>query len=135
MELNINSPAYYSQNYGIDNDVYSFCQKAYLFFKDKEYSSTLKTIGIVPAVAPQELYDNNMWKEEIKLINNKSVAGILLRMDFEEYHNADTQKKILMTKNLVLKAVKKVKARGKFDYKAFEKDFTYLSEEYMRCIK
>ena len=86
MELNINSPAYYSQNYGIDNDVYSFCQKAYLFFKDKEYSSTLKTIGIVPAVAPQELYDNNMWKEEIKLINNKSVAGILLRMDFEEYH-------------------------------------------------
>lgn len=130
MELNINSPAYYSQNYGIDNDVYSFCKKAYLFFKDKEYSTTLKTIGIVPAVAPQELYDNNMWKEQIELRNNKSVASILLRMDFEEYHNADSQKKILMTKNLVLKAVKKVKARGKFDYGAFERDFTQFTDEY-----
>ena len=129
MELNINSPAYYSQNYGIDNDVYRFCQNAYLFFKDKEYSNTLKTIGIVPAVAPQELYDNNMWKEEVRF-RSKSVASIFLRMDFEEYHNADSQKKILMTKDLVLKAVKKVKTRGKFDYEAFEKDFTLLSEEY-----
>ena len=41
MELNINSPQYYKAHYGIDDDIYRFCQQLYLFFKDKEYSDTL----------------------------------------------------------------------------------------------
>ena len=57
MELNINSPAYFSQHYGIDDEVYRFCQNAYIFFKDKEYSDILHIIGITPVAAPQELYD------------------------------------------------------------------------------
>ena len=129
MELNINSPSYYSQHYGIDNDVYRFCQKIYSYFKDKEYSSTLKTIGIVPIVAPQQLYDNNEWKESVSFRSKNSVASICLRMNFEEYHNADSRQKILLTKALIFKAVKKVKSRGKFDYEAFERDFTLFAEE------
>lgn len=38
MELNINSPVYYKDHYGIDNAVYRFTQRAYLFFREKEYS-------------------------------------------------------------------------------------------------
>ena len=34
MELNINSPVYFKDRYGIDDEVYKFCQRAYLFFKD-----------------------------------------------------------------------------------------------------
>ena len=41
MELNINSPAYFKEHYGIDDEVYKFCQKAYVFFKDKEYLSLI----------------------------------------------------------------------------------------------
>ena len=37
MELNINSPVYFKDHYGIDDEVYKFCQRAYLFFKDKKY--------------------------------------------------------------------------------------------------
>lgn len=55
MELNINSPVYFKDHYGIDDEVYKFCQRAYLFFKDKKYSNTLQIIGIVPIVAPQEI--------------------------------------------------------------------------------
>ena len=32
MELNINSPVYFKDRYGIDDEVYKFCQRAYLFF-------------------------------------------------------------------------------------------------------
>lgn len=32
MKLNINSPAYFSKKYGIDNDVYRYCQNCYEFF-------------------------------------------------------------------------------------------------------
>ena len=64
MELNINSPAYFKEHYGIDDEVYKFCQKAYVFFKDKEYSNTIHIIGIVPVVAPKEIYDSGKWKEK-----------------------------------------------------------------------
>lgn len=44
MELNVNTPAYFNQHYGIDDEVYQFCQNAYMYFKDKEYSDVLHTI-------------------------------------------------------------------------------------------
>ncbi len=52
MELNINSPAYFSDQYGVDDEVYRYCRSLYAFFKDKEYSKTLSVIGITPVIAP-----------------------------------------------------------------------------------
>lgn len=34
MDVNINSPVYYKDLYGIDNAVYRFTQRAYLLFKE-----------------------------------------------------------------------------------------------------
>lgn len=126
MELNINTPAYFTQRYGVDDDVYRFCQKVQRYFKDKEYSDTLHTIGIAPAAAPQELYDEGAWMESVRLIGGKSCASIFIRMDFEEYYHADSAEKIRLTKLMILKAVKKIKSKGKFDYDAFERDFDAL---------
>lgn len=122
MDLNINSPAYFSDHYGVDNDVYRFCQKAFLFFKDKEYSNTLQTIGITPVAAPQEVYDNGLWKESVRLIGGKECAIIMIRMDFNRYYEADSSEKILQMKETILKAVKKIKSRCSFDYVQFEQD-------------
>ena len=123
MELNINSPAYFSQNYGVDEDVYSFCQKLYLYFKDKEYSDTLHKIGIIPVVAPREVYEKGLWKEHMELIGNKSCAIITIQMDVDKYYSADGSERILLIKEMILKAVKKIKSKGKFDFEKFEKDF------------
>lgn len=123
MNLNINSPAYFSEHYGVDDDVYRFCQKAYHFFKDKEYSSALHTIGITPVAAPQEVYDSGLWKESVKLIGGKECAIITIRMDFNRYYEADSSEKILQLRETILKAVKKVKTKGAFDVKAFEEDW------------
>ena len=129
MELHINTPAYFNQHYGIDDDVYRFCQRTHLYFIDKEYSDTLHTIGITPVVAPQELYDDGAWKESVELISNKSCAIISIRMDFVEYYNADSADKILLTKKMILKAIKKIKSKGKFNYDAFERDFDAIKFE------
>ena len=131
MELNINSPAYFSQQYGVDDDVYRFCQKAYLFFKGKEYSDVLHVVGIIPVVAPQEKYDSGKWKERIQFIGNKSCVTITVRMDFDKYYEADSFSKVEQIKEVVLGAVKKIKTRGKFDYSQFEKDFLLMSSKYM----
>lgn len=126
MELNINSPAYFTEHYGVDEEVYQFCQKACLFFKDKEYSETLHTIGIVPVIAPQEIYDKGKWQESIRFLNNKSVVSIFIRMDFESYYHADSMEKLKQTKEMILTAVKRIKSRGKFDYHKFMEDFLSL---------
>ncbi|MBQ4284681.1 MAG: hypothetical protein IJB96_12245 [Lachnospira sp.] len=129
MELNINTPAYYKEHYGIDDEVYNYCREVRRFFFDKEYSDTLHVIGIVPVAAPQELYDSGAWKESVQLVGNKSCAIISIRMDFEEYYNADSAGKILLIKETVLKAVKKIKSKGKFDFDAFERDFNLMEIE------
>lgn len=127
MELNINSPAYFKEHYGIDNEVYRFCQKAYLFFKDKEYSDTLHIIGIMPIAAPQEVYDSGAFKEYIQLRGNKTCATIAIRMNFENYYKADSFGKVEQTKEMILSAVKRIISKGKFDFDKFKEDFDDFS--------
>lgn len=128
MELNINAPAYFKEHYGMDDEVYKFCQKAYHFFKDREYSDTLHTIGIAPAAAPQEIYDSGSWKESTRFLCNKSIASIVIRMNFENYYKADSSGKVEQTKEMILAAVKRIRSKGKFDYDKFKADLLSLKE-------
>ena len=127
MKLNINSPAYFKDHYGIDDIVYACSKKVYLYFKDREYSDILHIIGITPIVVPNEMCNDDLWKESVRLINNKKCAIISMRIDFEEYSSADSIKKIFLTKELILKAIKKIKSKVDFDYEAFERDLNSLS--------
>lgn len=126
MELNINSPQYYKEYYGIDDTIYRFCQDAYLFFKNKEYSDVLKIIGIIPILAPADAYENGEWKEHVSFISHNSVATVCIRMNLEQYLEADEFERKNMYKDMIFKSVKKVKGKGKFDLVAFSKDL----EEY-----
>ncbi len=129
MKININSPAYFSQHYGIDDEVSTFCQRVYEFFLDKEYSDTLQTIGIMPVIAPTEIYNKGVWKESVKWIGNKSCAIITIRMDFDKYYKADSYEKTIQIKEMILKAINKVKSKGGFNYKQFEEDICSISME------
>lgn len=125
MELNINSPVYFKDHYGIDDEVYKFCQRAYLFFKDKKYSNTLQIIGIVPIVSPQEIVGGN-YKVKVKFLCNKSVASIEIKMDFDDYYKADSIKRIELTKEMILTAVKHIITKIDFDYDRFKEDLMSL---------
>ena len=48
MEFNINSPVYFKEHYGVDDEVSKFCQKAYLFFiiEVKEYQLVILEMEI-----------------------------------------------------------------------------------------
>lgn len=122
MELYINSPVYFSDHYGADDDVYRYCQRISAFFKDREYSETMSVIGIVPVAAPQELYAQGIWKETVQTRALGSCATICARMDFESYYRADSSEKIELIKEMILRAVKKVKSKGKFDWERFRDD-------------
>ena len=126
MELNINSPVYYKDHYGIDDAVYRFTQRAQLFFRENEHSSTLQIIGIVPIIAPQEVYAAENYKERVRFLCGKGVASVEIRVDFDAYHNADSSGKIALTKDMLLTAAKRIKAKVDFDYDRFKDDLESL---------
>lgn len=104
MELNINSPAYFTNHYGVDDEVYRYCQNLHNYFKTKEYSETLTIIGITPIVAPKEVYNQGLWKEKVQIVSLGTCAMIDVRMDFESYYNADSDGKIQLIEEMLIKA-------------------------------
>ena len=122
MELNINSPAYFTDHYGIDDEVYKYCQQLHDFFKTREYSESMNIIGITPVIAPKEIYDQGMWKEKVQVVGLGSCAMIDIRMDFDNDYNADSNGKIELIQQMIIRAVRKIKSKGKFDWENFRDD-------------
>ena len=122
MELNINSPVYFTNHYGVDDEVYRYCQNLHNYFKTKEYSETLTIIGITPIVAPKEVYNQGLWKEKVQIISLKTCAIINIRIDFDCYYHANNDEKIELIKQMIIKAVKKIKTKGNFDFERFKND-------------
>ena len=85
----------------------------------------MQIIGIVPIVAPQEI-DGENYKEKVKFLCNKSVASIEIKMDFNDYYNADSIKRIELTKEMILTAVKRIITKVDFDYDKFKEDLISL---------
>ena len=122
MELNINSPLYYKDKYGIDDVIAAYCQDLHMYFKDKNYSDVLTTIGVIPILAPVDAYDKGEWKEHVSFIAGNSVATVEIQMDLDLYLKATDEERILMYKDMILRAAKKVKSKGKFDVDSFQRD-------------
>ena len=83
MDININSPAYYSSIYGVNDAVYNLCKDIRLFVKDKSYSDKVNIIGICPIVAPES--EINKWKEEVKYDFKYSMVTIWKRIDYNSF--------------------------------------------------
>lgn len=132
MELNVNSPAYYTHNYFIDNEVYRFCQSLYVFMKDKEYSEVLKIIGIIPIVAPEEvLKESSCWKEHIEFRGRNEIATVWVCINFNDYHMGDSETKRILMLDAIMKSVERISKKSsiKFNLNKFKEDMLYFSEK------
>lgn len=128
MELNINSPKYYKEVYGIDNEIYRLCQDMYIYFKDKSYSEKINIIGIIPIIAPEKLLENGKYKEVKYCSVTYGFADVNLFIDHEKYVGASMdEKKALIVKNVV-ESVKAIKAKGKIDFNRFKEDMIRFCE-------
>lgn len=132
MNLFINSPAHYTEEFGVNDDVYKMCQYISQNIDIKKYTASLDTIGIVPMIAPSEIIAETEWKE-VKYISMKfRMASISLCSDYERFCNADSaRKKELILENVLdsLKMIKK-KLKGKFDYDQMETDIKFCCKKH-----
>lgn len=122
MELNINSPAYYTKIYGVDDEIYWMCRELAQYMKDKDYSESIKIVGIVPIIAPKEVIEKGLCKEVKKVELKSGFASLSLHVNYAKYVVADIYKKKSMIIDNILKSIKTIKSRAKFDYKRFEND-------------
>jgi len=122
MELNINSPAYYKNVYGVDDAVYWMCRRISKYFEDKKYSDLVDIIGICPIVAPKELIESGKWKENITYDLEFRLVIVGKTIDYEQYvKSGDGEKSKLMVGN-ILKSIKCISRKAKLDYNLFERD-------------
>ena len=121
--LFINSPAYYSQNYGVIDEIYQMCSDISNNIDITEYTSSLETIGIVPILAPKVLTDQGQWKGHVKINLSLKMAIISLNSSYEDFCSGDLeQKKEIIVKNLLdsLFIIKK-RLKDKFNYDDLER--------------
>lgn len=124
MNLFINSPSYYTREYGVIDEIYSFCNNISRNIDITCYTQCLDTIGIVPMIAPESVLTDLGWKKRTYISLTYRMADISLSSSFENYHLGDLEmKKKIMLENILasLKVVKK-KLGTNFDYEGIERD-------------
>lgn len=122
MDLNINSPVYYTQIYGVDDEIYWMCRGLCKALKEKQYSDVINIIGIMPIIAPISEIEKGLCKEHKKCEPKAGLALVSLQINYEEYVKGDISVKKKLIIDNILKSVKSISKRGKIDYSSFEKD-------------
>ena len=124
MNFRINSPAYYTQIHGIDDEIYKMCLVLSKNLDVTRYTAELDSIAITPIVAPIEETNDGKWKE-VKIVSlSYRYADISLQIDYQKYVFSDLLcKKELLIDNLLKSLLVVKKKLGKrFDYNNIEKD-------------
>ena len=66
MELNINSPSYFTKQYGVIDEIYSMCRGISKHVENKQYSDLVDIVGITPIIAPKDIIEQGLFKQEKK---------------------------------------------------------------------
>ena len=128
MNLFINSPAYYTQENGVIDDIYQLCRKISLNIDITLYTDELDSIGITPIIAPTQILESGKWKEERKISLPYRMASISLISDYDSFLKADmmSRRKIIIENILKSLFVIKRRLKDKFDYEQIENDIKNL---------
>lgn len=128
MDLNVNSPSYYTQEYGIDDEIYWMCRDLAVYVQEKNYSEAVNVIGIVPIIAPVDALEKGLCKEHKKCEPQYGFASVSIRIDYEEYVKSDISGKKRLIINNILASVKAISRKGKINYSLFEDDIRKFCE-------
>ena len=129
MSIYINSPGYYTQIYGIDDNVYKVCRLLERKIDVKNYTSLLDTIGVTPIIVPTSETCDGKWKEVKYISLTYRMASVSLYVDYLAYISAiDQDKKVQLIIDNILNSLLVIKKRLKnnFDYEQIKKDILTL---------
>lgn len=131
VNLFINSPAYYTREYGVIDEIYNMCSVISRGIDITLYTDALDTIGIVPIIAPTKELQSGKYNETKRISLTYRMVDISLVMNYERFCNADTSIKKQMVVDNILRSlsVVKLKLKERFDYERIEHDIIDLLDE------
>lgn len=129
MEININSPQFYTKEYGIHDEIYTMCQNMHKYFDGKRYSEYINIIGIIPIVAPEEVLAKGLCRPVKKCELHAGFASVARKINYKEFVDGDIEEKKRLIVKCVLDSVKSVKVKGKIDYMRFEEDMLLFCDD------
>ena len=104
------------------------CRELSDFVKGKKYSDIIDIVGVVPIIAPKDDIDKGLWKEVKKCDLKFRVATVSLQISFDDYIQSDIEKKKSLIIDNVIKSVKVISKKGKFDFNDFKEDIISFCE-------
>lgn len=134
MNLNINSPSYFTSHNGVIDEIYSMCLHISRSVDVKKYTDSLESIAITPIIAPENEIKKGKWKEIKKVLIKSRIAIISLHIDYTKFQNARIdEKKVLVYENIVssLRVVKS-SLKENFNCDGMVSDITQI---YMNTLK
>lgn len=130
MNLNINSPMYYTKQFGVIDEINDMCQSIQNIVKAKTYSSVINIVGITPIIAPQDILTGGLFKEIKKCEVKYGFASVSLQINYEEFVHADIDKKKELMINNILASIKSIHKKAKIDLIEFEKDVMQYCKDF-----
>ena len=132
MSIYINSPGYYTQIHGVDDNVYKLCRFLEKNIDVKNYTSLLDTIGITPIIVPTSEICDEKWQERKHISLTYRMASISLRVNYSEYVSVDQDVKVQLVIDNILSSLLVIKKRLKcgFDYERMKKDILTLVKSF-----
>lgn len=133
MRLQMASPVYYRQIYGLDYEIAYMCKEIGEYVEEIEYGSNDLIISIEPIIVPLGILEFGFWRERTKMESYVNRILVDKYIDYERYVRGDfEERKKLMIGN-ILRSVKSIKGKCNINYDDFEKDilnkFKYTQEE------
>lgn len=137
MNLFINSPAYYTREHGVIDEIYKLCAKISREIDITRYTDELDTIGIVPVIAPEDERKNGKFKEEKRISLPYRMASISLVTDYDDFCNAELAQKEQMIVENIFRSLNVIKRRLKerFDYERMRADIIELLSDSSENMK
>ena len=128
MHLFINSPSYFTREFGVIDEIYKMCSVISRGIDITLYTDSIDTIGIVPVIAPEQETKNGGWKESKHVSLAYRMASISLHSDFESYYRADIALKKQIILDNIFRSLGVIKKRLKrhFDLNAMTNDIMEL---------
>ncbi len=132
MNLYINSPSYYTQVYGIIDEIYDLCHAISKNIDLTVYTDVLDTIGITPILAPSSEKEKGKYLDYQKISMKARMASISLGSDYDIFCHADIDMKKYMILENILRSlfVIKKKLKNKFDYEQIKFEIIRITKDF-----
>lgn len=117
---------FHKNQFGTEEKIDNFCTAICEIAKEKEYSTKIDRIDVIPDILPDELLQQGFGEEFTKIELKYRLVAMARQINFDVYQTSDLQGRKTLLVECLVEALREVKKKFGFDIDAFEQDIRSL---------